>query len=298
MALLNELLEDAAARCHTLSQEAAQAVGAIDQLVDHAEHLAAQVEAAAQDVRERMHELAEEMGEAERAVAHGAEEAEHRLQALAGKAAELRGRVGGLLESAGHASSELSGRAAHTGERLHQEAQEARDRSDAVLQELAHLHESSAARLEKVGAALQAFTETVSHAQQDWDAKQTALLEAMDAMVHGVHEKVQAYADEVADLLDKQRIEVLVEGLANEMVVESHNQAIDALGQHFEDEAAAHAQEAATPLRAALSALVQACEGHAQALGGKAAEIETHARAALQEAETMRPTLEEAARLP
>jgi hypothetical protein len=86
-------------------------------------------------------------------------------------------------------------------------------------------------------------------------------------MKRGVREKVQAYADDVADVLDRQRIEVLVERLVNEMVVAPHNLAIDALGQRFEDEAPAHAQEATAPLRGALEQLAHAGGMHAQALG-------------------------------
>jgi len=297
MALLNELLEDATARCHTLSQEAQQATAAVDQLVEQAEHLEAQVEAAAQDVRHRIHELSEELSEAEKSVGHGAEDAEHRLQGLVSRAAELRGRLGELVEAAGHATEQLHGRAQHVGDRLHQEAEAASHGSETALSELSHLQEATAAGFGKAAAALSAFTEAVSHAREQWDEKQTAFLAALEAMDHAVRDKVQACVDEVADLLDHQRIEVLVEGLANETVVTPHNQAVDLLGRHFEEEAPGHAQQAVAPLRAALEQLVQGCDSHTHDLGERSAEIASHARSALQEAEAMRPALDDAARL-
>jgi len=141
------------------------------------------------------------------------------------------------------------------------------------------------------------FTDAVSTAQKEWTEKKDLLIGAMDDVETGVREQTGKYCAEIEDLLDKQRVDILVQKLANEMLIWKHNEAIDVIEERFEKEPKEQAAEAMEPLLEALQELERLCGEHEQALGDKSGEIRDKVAEAVQIAQAVQPVLKSGERL-
>ncbi len=297
MALINELLDEAAQRCQQLSEDSDRTLALLQEVLAGAEEVAATVEAETTQTRDHLADLTTELDEAESTLSSTAGEAGTALEGLEGRAEEVRNTVGALLARVRSALGELSSRQRDLSSRLDQQGGAADQEMEQALDRARELQTLLSGELEKASQAIEGFTEALEAEREEWDARRTSLLEALNALEEGVRAKTEAYASEIADLLDHQRVDVLVQRLANEMLIDSHNQAVDELGLHYEDELPPAAEEACTRLRTAVADLKQLCVEHQQVLRGKWTEIAAKAEQALQTAQSIQPVLQDASRL-
>jgi methyl-accepting chemotaxis protein len=296
--VLNELLEEAAQRCDALAQNADRTLALLEDTLAGAEQLADTIEAATTETRERLTDLASEMDEAAGELADRGEKTDSALDGLARRAEQVQGTVREVLDRVRAGLEALSaGRQAIAG-RFKPDAETADQQVGDALDKMGELQKLLASELEKAGQSVQAFQQTLESAQKEWESRLTDFGEAFEALAKDVQEKTEAYATEIADILDNQRVDVLVQKLTNEMLIDSHNAAVDELGLHYETEVPAAAEEQLARLRTAVDDLERLCAEHAGVLRGKWVEIATKAGEAKQAFAALVPVLQDAQQVP
>jgi len=134
----------------------------------------------------------------------------------------------------------------------------------------------------------------VGTAQEEWAQKRSALEDALQELEDGARVATATYANEIEDILDNQRVDVLVRTLTNEMLIGKHNDAIEVLGRTFEEEVPEGIEERLDPLVAAVASLKELCARHQEALQQRAEEVRGRVDKASESLSRMSPGVEAA----
>ena len=210
------------------------------------------------------------------------------------KASEVQSTVGEAVTRIKEALGELDALREELRGRLEQQSQDAGDDVEQLGERLSTLQEGLTTRIEEAAEAVKELTDAVTAAQEQWAERRDALMEAIDGLEKSSREATEKYASEIGDILDNQRIDVLVRTLANEMLIGKHNEAIDVLGQRFEEEVPDALPERLQPLAAAVAELKGLCAEHQSALQQKAEEVRGRVDKAAAALERITPALESA----
>ena len=293
-AQLNELFEEAIGRCEELSDDAQTAADAIESMVDSAEQLADRVASEGQETQRALQQLSQGLEQAEEGVTGAIDGAKAGLDGLVSKASDVQSTVGEAVGRIKDALGELESLREELHGRLEQQGQDATEDVEQIAERLSTLQEGLSKRIEEASEAVKELSDAVTSAQEDWVEKRDALLEAIDGFEKDAQEATEKYATEIGDILDNQRIEVLVRKLANEMLIGKHNEAIEVLGQRFEEEVPDALPERLQPLAAAVTELKELCAQHQAALQEKAEEVRGRVDKAAAALERIAPALESA----
>ena len=183
-------------------------------------------------------------------------------------------------------------------DRFDPQAEEADQQVNDALERMGELQKLLGTELERADQVVEAFRQSLEQAREEWEQKVKDFGEAFDALGEELSEKTEAYATEIADILDNERVGVLVKRLANEMLIASHNRAVDELGLHYETEIPEAGTEVLERVEQALSDLERLCAEHASALRGKWTEISAKATEARETFAALLPTLLDAQQIP
>jgi methyl-accepting chemotaxis protein len=296
--LLNELLEEAALRCQELSENADRTLTVLEEALAGAEQLADTIDATTTETRDRLSDLATEMENAAGEVADRGDETASALDALARRAQDVQQTVGEVLERVRGGLKALHDGQQALADRFKPDTEAASRQTADALEAMGTLQTLLGEEVAKAGQAVQAFSQTLADEQEEWKTRLTEFGEAFDVLAEGIREKSEAYATEIADILDNQRVGVLVQKLTNEMLIDSHNAAVDELGRHYETELPPAAEEELAPLRTALTELARLCGEQAGHLRGKWLEIAGKAGDAKEALAAIAPVLQDAQQLP
>lgn len=298
MALLNELLEEAAQRCTELTENADRALIVLEETLAGAEQLAETIESATGDTRERLSDLASQMEDAESDLESQANETGSALDALARRAEEAQDGVREVLSRVRTGLETLHAGQQALVDRFNPQTEEAEQQANDALERMAELQKLLGTELESANQAVEAFRQGLDQAREEWEARVKDFGEAFEALDESLREKTSAYSTEIADILDNQRVGVLVERLTNEMLIDSHNAAVDQLGLHYETEVPQAAEEGLARVQEALTGLERVCGEHASALRGKWVEISAKASEARETFAALLPVVQDAQQIP
>lgn len=293
-AQLNELFEEAIGRCEELSDDAQAAGDAIEEMVDSAEDLADRLVSEAEEARQALQRLKSGLEQGEEGIEAAVDGAKSGLDGLASRAGEVQSAVGDAIARVKDGLAGLEALREELRGRLEQHGQDSAEDVEQLGQRVSQLQEQISTRLEEASQAVQELTEAVGTAREQWAERRDALMEAIDGLEKGSREATEKYAAEIEDILDSQRVEVLVRTLANEMLIGKHNEAIDALGQRFEEEVPGGLPDRLQPLAAALAELKDLCAQHQTALQQRAEDVRGRVDNAAEALQRIAPALESA----
>jgi ABC-type transporter Mla subunit MlaD len=274
---LNEALEEAVHHCEELSQQVESANDVLDALADRAEDLTATVERETEEARDQMQDLAARLEEGEQALEAAGAEARSRFEGLATEAAHVKDDVAEMLSQVKQALESLGERQDELGEQLQSRTDEASQHVQDVAGPTGDAQEAIAERLARAGEALASFRESLESAREEWSERRASLLGALAGLEERARAQADAYAAEIEELLDNQRTDVLVQHLANDLLIARHNQSIAALGESFERKAPERSAQAQEILSAALAALAQLATQEQTDTGAAATGIQERA---------------------
>jgi DNA repair exonuclease SbcCD ATPase subunit len=296
MVLINDLFQEAIQRCGELSSEMDKAEAALDGVLSRADDLGATVSSKSEEAHRHLGELTGRLAEAEQELESDPPQAHARLLALAGRAGEVQARVIERLEQVQAGMAELAARRAELETLLETQTEATGVNLDALGQRIHELEEAIAAGLDQSNAALQSFSGALNDAREDWQDRLDDFHDELDRLHDTAVEQAQSYVAGVESTFNE-GIDVLVDELANDMLIEPHNQAIDGFMRKFTEEAKAQVAEALAPVRQAMEALGEVSHDEQEALGQNAAEVLKRVEAVLERMERMRPGLALAGRL-
>jgi DNA repair exonuclease SbcCD ATPase subunit len=216
------------------------------------------------------------------------------LDGLVTKAGEVQTAVGEAVTRIKEGLDALEALREELRGRLEQHGQEAADDVRALGERVSEVQEQLSTRIEEASQAVQELMSAVGTAREQWAERRDALMEAIAGLEKGSREATEKYAAEIEDILDNERIEVLVGALANEMLIGKHNEAIDALGRHFEEEVPDGFPDRLQPLGAAVAELKQLCAEHQAALHQRAEDVRGRVEKAAEALQRIAPALESA----
>jgi hypothetical protein len=143
--------------------------------------------------------------------------------------------------------------------------------------------------LQRVSQAIWAFRAAIDAARSELAQKQQAWATAADTLETGAAEHVQAWTAGLSDLLSRQATAMVT--AANGMV-DSHNEAMDALVKRFVERAPQDVAAAAEPVEAALGELGQVAETLEQEISREAGALGSRAAAAVPRGEALEGALD------
>lgn len=296
MVLINELFEEAIRRCGELSGELDGAEAAVASVLSRANELGAAVASKSEEAHRHLQELSARLGQAEQDLEEDGQQAQTRLDDLGRRAGEVQVRVGEVLQAVQTGMAELATRRGELEGLLDGQSEATDTNLDALGQRIHDLEASISAGLEQAEASLKAFSGALNDAREDWGDRQDDLMEEMDRVEDNTHTQTQAYITGIEGSFNEE-IDVLVDELANDLLIEPHNQAIEGLMQKFTEEAKGQVAEALGPVRLAMEVLGETCSGEQARLQTNAAEVLKKAEAVLDRMERLRPPLALAGRL-
>ena len=296
MVLINDLFQEAVQRCGDLSAEMDKAEAAIETLLAKADALGSAVASKSDEAHRHFQELTARLAQAEDELEQDGQQAQSRLSELGRRAGEVQGRVGELLQAVEAGMTELAGKRAELEGLLESQTEAADTNLDALGQRIHALEESLSAGLEQAETALKSFSSALNDAREDWDDRLDDLVEEMDRVEDSAHEQTQGYVSGIEGAFNEE-INVLVDELANDLLIEPHNQAVEGLMQKFTEEAKGQVAEALGPVRQAMEALGEMCTGEQGRLQQNAADILKKAEGVIERLERLRPALALASRL-
>jgi len=141
---------------------------------------------------------------------------------------------------------------------------------------------------------VETFKTALVHVQQEFQEAQTRALDHMNELEQSVWDEMKHYAEAIDTGLGG-AVEDLVEA-ANKMIAE-HNQAAEAVGQKFAEDAVEKVTSSFEPLKAAVQAVADLCDESEQALTTRSAQVLEKVEEAIQIVERIRPALEAAEKL-
>jgi len=294
-AQINELFEEAIGRCQELTDQAETTSDALESMVSTAQDLGERLAGEAEETREALQRLAEGVDRAEGALATAVDTAQASVRGLGAKAAEVQAAATASVARVKDALAELAGVRDALRGRLPQQAQEAADDVQELADRVAALQEEIGERLASATERVQELTDAVVEAHDDWLQRRKGLLAAIEQLESGVRQATTAYAGRVEDELNDERVDVLVRTLVNQELIGAHNEAIDLLGDTFEEELPEAVEGQLAPLGEAAAALGSLCAEQEDALQASVAAVHAGIDVAAAALASMAPALGAAA---
>lgn len=295
MAILNELLEEAATRATDLARQADEARASLEAVGAAATKAADTVRGESEEAHRGFQDLGAALESAEDRLEDAGQAAQGDLDDLRVRAAEVRARVAELLVGVNAAASELEAGKERLSGGLAQQLQDAVADSEQAARRLAEVRAAAQKKLEEASAAVRELSEEAAAAAQAIGDGQRQVTEALDELEAAAREQVKAYVDTMDAGLDS-TADLRVE-LGNQLLRE-HNEAVVAVRQGLTEHAPAQVAAAVEPLKAAVEEVGALCAEGTGALPGRAAEVLEKVAEALETAERLRPALARRERLP
>jgi chromosome segregation ATPase len=268
---INALFEEGITRSRELSDEADEAMKAVDRMAKDAETLTQKVEAEGQEACQQLRQLAQRLAQAEAEVEASRSQAEGALGGLDGAAEDLKGGIGDLLERVRKSLFALESRRDEIDHSLDAQMAATQEGFEELVDKAGEAQSIAGQELDQVAQAVAALRSAIGDAREHFAQKQQAWSDAADGMEQAIHEQLDAWMAGLSELLTRQA-QAMVDA-ANSMV-DQHNGAMDGLRRRFIEEGP---QELATALEPLESALEQ--------LGVEAAERQTRLSAAAEDHE-------------
>jgi hypothetical protein len=263
MALLNELLEEAAARTATLTAEAQTAIEVVDGLVLRVESLAELIGEEGGEAHGRFQALQARLPAAGGELDESGERAHGALQAMAAAAVGAQGRVAELTAAVGAALAEAQARRDELAAAFDQHVEAAGSDCEQLAQRASSLDESGEQRLQEAAQALDARRSAVGAARDGLAAGQAELLATVDALGATAREAAQLFVAGMGEAFTAQTIALFE---LERGIKEAHNDTVVPLRQTFAEESIKSLAASVAPLREALESAGGACGEHEQAL--------------------------------
>lgn len=286
--IINERLEEAVTRCGELNDEMAETTAAVEAVIDGAEELSQKIAGEGGDAHRALEELGARLAEVEDRMEAAGDGARGRLEGLAAAADESRGAVERLLETLHAELDELRARETALAESVGAHLDQSGAAATAMGEAVAALQERLAALVEQAADEVEAFGDAVLSARQEWDARRRALSDALDALDEAAGEETAAATRAVGALLESQRT-ALVEELANDGLLGSHNRALAAAGEAFQQQLPGALADAMEPLRASMASLGELCGTSGEDLEERRAQVMAKVEEALAFMERLVP---------
>ena len=256
--IINERLEEAVTRCGELNDEMGETSAAVEAVIEGADELSQKIDSEGGDAHRALAELAARLEQVEDRLEGAGESARGRLESLAAASEESRGAVERLLATVHAELDELRARETALGEGLGEHLDGAGSAATGMGEAIGALQERLAALVAQAADEVEAFGDAVLSARQEWDTRRRALMDALDALDEAAGEETAAATQAVEALLQSQR-EALVDDLANEGLLGSHNRALAAAGEAVEERLPETLADAMEPLRESMASLTELC---------------------------------------
>jgi hypothetical protein len=295
MTQINDLFEEAIARCGDLSSRAADSRAAIEELVDNARDLGEAAESAAEQLRARLDELQAQAAQVRDALTEATDDGCTRLAALREGGGEARARAEELQARVDQALGDLASQQQAAAEQAADDVEASAEHVRAFVERLGQLQEGLVAAADEAGEAVDGLNSAVDAARRDWQTQRDAVAAALEAFQSAVSTGAELYAKEIQDLLEHERTEVLVGELANTASIPAYNATMDVLRARFDEEPTARAATDLADAAAALDALENTCREQAEALAQWSQHVRAEAEASTGRAEALRPVAAAAA---
>lgn len=257
---INELFEEGITRCRELSDEADEAMNAVDQMAERAEALTRRVEEEGQEACRRLRELTHDLEEAGAELESGTCQAEEALAGFDRAVEGLRGALDDLLARAEGALAELSARSEDIEGSVNAQAESVRRAFDDLGQttseaqsEIERQTRATIVAIVQLGGAVDEDRKETAQKLQDWAV-------AGQELTTAAQEAATAWTAGLAGLLDRQATALVEAGNA---MVDEHNEAMKALERRFAVQAPLEVLRAVAPLVDAVGELgEEAIKGH------------------------------------
>jgi DNA repair exonuclease SbcCD ATPase subunit len=289
---INELFERAITHCGELTDAADSAMGAVDAMAGQAKELAERIEQEAKEARDHLRELVARLQSAEGAIEHARGDAQAALEALAGKAVGLKAEVEALVERVQSAAAQVEDQRRRLDDSL--DAQVAAAQADfGELARLAEVLEQEAIRrLEETSRAVGALRTTIDAGRDELARKKDAWDTALRTLEAGASERAAAWVAGLQAVLHRQATAMV--NAANVMV-DRHNDAMDAIKREFAEEAPREVDASLEPLRTALGRLGEEAAARDDLLSARLEELRTALLAPAPDLQDLRAALQSAA---
>jgi chromosome segregation ATPase len=294
MALMNELLEEAAAKAAQLSQDAGGTDDTIGRIAAAASELEKQLREQADRVHRRYQEVTDRLADVEAEVGEGRDQVSSALDGLGTRSAAARQNVIDLLTSVQAELAQLDEQRQRILERHGTLSEEAED----GLEDLARRFSESQSPIQEGGdearAAADELRQRVGTANDALEGARDQALEAMNGAESAAWTQTAAVS-EALDGFVGDAAQQLVD-LGNKLV-EEHNQTMEVLQQGIFEAATARVSSSMEPLRTAIEQLTELARSQKEPLGHGAEAVVEAIRAQVALAEALRPVLESAGAL-
>jgi DNA repair exonuclease SbcCD ATPase subunit len=291
---INELFELAVTHCGDLTDAADAAMEAVDAAAGQAEELTERVEQEGKEAREHLRELVARLQQAEGAIEGARGSAAGALAGLAGKAAGLKAAVEALLERAQRAAEQVEEQRRRLDDSLDAQTATTQAEFDELARETEQVEKEAIRRLEEAGRAVTAFRATIEAARDALVRKKDAWDTALRALEAGASERAGTWVAGLKAILHRQATAMV--NAANVMV-DRHNDTMDAIKREFAEEAPQEMPAVLEPLQAALGHVGEEAAAHGEALSARVEELHAAMSSQGPDLDGLRADLDTAAEL-
>lgn len=281
--LLEQLFEQATTKCNELGEDIDQASSAVDAILQNSQKLGERLENGAREVGSALKALTGRIEQAESELEDKAGEAEDALEDATGKAGDAREALQALSERADPGSTAVDEAAEQASEGLTSGMEAATQGFNDLGRKVSEFSQSTAQRVERMQANLDAFGKEVDDARDDLEQKKEAWLKALDGLTETVTRESRETVEALGAILKEQAGGMLEAGNG---VVMDHNEAMDAMKTAF-------ATQAVDALDAALSPVSEALQAIGVLAGTRSAELSERVRTAASRIEAIAPGIDQ-----
>lgn len=268
---INELFEEGITRCRELSDEADEAMNAIDRMAERAEALTRRVEEEGQEASRRLRELTHALEEAGTELESSTSQAEEALAGFDTAVEGLRGALDELVARAESVSTELASRKDEIErsvdaqmDSVRQALQDLEKRAGEATSEMEHQARATVTAVVQLGHVVDGDRRETAQKLQDWAA-------AGQELTTAAQEAATAWTAGLSGLRERQATALVEAGNA---MVDMHNEAMEALAQRFGEQAPREVEAAVASLLDAVGDLgEEAIEAQKELAASAQAEV-------------------------
>jgi hypothetical protein len=293
-ALMNQLLQEAANRAVALAEQAQEAAGGVDDLLERAGSLAETLGEQGEQVHQRFQELHAKLEAADDELEERAMRARNGLEALPAQTVAVQGRVDGLLAAIKGQLSDLKAREDELSVTLDHQSEAAQADLEQLAGQTRTLQAATEARLQEATQELENLQSAIAQAREDIQTGHDELLDAMDALEGFAREQVQRYVEGMGTTLTAHTTALFE---LEQRLKDAHNDAVVALRKKFAEEVVSRLPAAAALLKEALESLGALCGEQELALIDECTQALERLELATRSAERSQALLQAADRL-
>jgi len=270
MPVLNELLQEAAARTMALTEQADGALAAVGELLERARDLGETIEQQAQQAHGEAADLEAKLDAAPGQLGASLAHAEAALQGLDAAASRVAHRAGEVTGDVTEATSELDSRRQELVQAFDTDAESV---STAFATTAEHWHEAAAQSTDRVtgeSPAIATLREAVDALRVETAERGRDLVALFDSVGEKLHEDGQQASAALLDSVQSQA-DALID--LEHRLKDAHNGAVVPLREAFTEHAAERLAAMLGPLREAVESLAAVCSEYDASLERDAAEV-------------------------